>query len=40
VAEIEPVYASVKHQHFRALAIDVLVYKWPCNVPPRVLTRE
>jgi hypothetical protein len=40
VEEIEPIYASVKQQHFRALAIDVLEYKWPCHVLPKVLTRE
>lgn len=40
VEEIEPVYPSVKGQHFRALAIDVLEYKWPCNVQPHVLTRH
>jgi hypothetical protein len=40
VAEIEPIYASVKLQHFKGLAIDVLEYKWPCHLQPRVLTRE
>ena len=40
VEEIEPFYASVKQQHFRALAIDVLEYKWPCHVLPKVLTRK
>jgi hypothetical protein len=40
VEEIEPIYPSVKRQHFRALAIDVLEYKWPCHVQPKVLTRE
>jgi hypothetical protein len=40
VAEIEPIYASVKLQHFKGLAIDVLEYKWPCQVQPKVLTRE
>lgn len=40
VEEIEPFYPSVGQQHFRALAIDVLEYKWPCNVQPRILTRE
>jgi hypothetical protein len=40
VEEIEPIYASVKQQHFRALAIDVLEYKWPCHVLPKVMTRE
>lgn len=40
VEEIEPVYLSVKGQHFRALAIDVLEYRWPCHVQPQVLTRE
>ena len=40
VEEIEPIYASVKQQHFRALAIDVLEYKWPCHMLPKVLTRE
>jgi hypothetical protein len=40
VEEIEPIYASVKQQHFRALAIDVLEYKWPCHVQPKILTRE
>ncbi|MGE3743812.1 MAG: hypothetical protein AB7I59_30420 [Geminicoccaceae bacterium] len=40
VAEIEPVYASVKAQHFRALAIDVLEYKWPCYIQPTTLSRK
>jgi hypothetical protein len=40
VEEIEPVYPSVRGQHFRALAIDVLEYKWPCHGQPYVLTRE
>jgi hypothetical protein len=40
VEEIEAVYPSVKQQHFRALAIDVLEYKWPCHVQPKVQTRE
>ncbi len=40
VEEIEPVYASVKQQHFRALAIDVLEYKWPCHIQPTTLARE
>jgi hypothetical protein len=40
VEEIEPIYASVKQQHFRALAIDVLEYKWPCHVLPKVLSGE
>jgi hypothetical protein len=31
VEEIEQVYPSVKAQHFRALALDVLQYKWPCR---------
>ena len=31
VDEIEQVYPSVKEQHFRALALDVLNYKWPCH---------
>jgi hypothetical protein len=33
--EIEPIYASVKQHHFRALAIDVLEYRWPCHEPPK-----
>lgn len=40
VDEIEPVHASVKRQHFRALALEVLEYKWPCHVQPRVVGRE
>lgn len=40
VEEIEPVYASVKTQHFRALAIDVLEYKWPCHIQPTTLSRK
>ncbi len=40
VEEIEPVYASVKAQHFRALAIDVLEYKWPCHIQPTALSRK
>ena len=31
VEEIEQVYPSVKAHHFRALALEVLVYKWPCH---------
>lgn len=31
VEEIEPLYSSLKEQHFRALALDVLQYKWPCR---------
>jgi hypothetical protein len=31
VDEIEPVYRSVKEQHFRGLALEVLQYKWPCR---------
>jgi hypothetical protein len=31
VEEIDPVYSWVSQQHFRALAIDVLEYKWPCH---------
>jgi hypothetical protein len=31
VEEIEQVYPSVKEQHFRALALDVLNCKWPCR---------
>jgi len=34
VDEIEQVYPSVKEQHFRALALDVLNYKWPCPYVP------
>jgi hypothetical protein len=40
VEEIEPLYPSVKGQHFRALALDVLEYKWPCHVQPQALGRE
>ena len=40
VVEIEPIYASVKHQHFKALAIDVLEYKWPCHIQPTTLSRK
>jgi hypothetical protein len=40
VEEIEPAYPSVKGQHFRALAIDVLEYKWPCHVLPKAQDRE
>ena len=40
VAEIESVYASVRLQHFKGLAIDVLEYKWPCYMQPTTLTRE
>ena len=39
LVEIEPIYASVKHQHFKGLAIDVLEYKWPCHLQPRTLAR-
>jgi hypothetical protein len=31
VEEIEQVYPSVNQQHFRALALDVLNYRWPCH---------
>jgi hypothetical protein len=31
VDEIEDVYPRVKEQHFRALALEVLQYKWPCR---------
>lgn len=31
VSEIEEIYPRVKAQHFRALALDVLYYKWPCH---------
>lgn len=31
VGEIEEIYPRVKAQHFRALALDVLNYKWPCH---------
>ena len=31
VDDIEEVYPRVKEQHFRALALDVLLYKWPCH---------
>lgn len=40
VEEIEPIYPSVKRQHFRALAIDVLEYKWPCQMQPKTLPRK
>ncbi len=40
VEEIEPVYVSVKTQHFRALAIDVLEYRWPCRIQPTTLSRK
>lgn len=36
VEEIEAVYVSVRQQHFRALAIDVLEYRWPCHMLPKV----
>jgi hypothetical protein len=31
VQEIEAVYPSVKESHFRALALEVLQYRWPCR---------
>lgn len=31
VEEIEAVYPSVKEHHFRALALEVLQYRWPCH---------
>lgn len=31
VEEIEPVYPSARDNHFRALAIEVLEYRWPCR---------
>jgi hypothetical protein len=31
VDEIEQVYPSVKEQHFRGLALEVLHYRWPCR---------
>lgn len=38
--EIEPVYETVKLEHFMALAIDVLEQTWPCYVAPKGLRRE
>ena len=32
VEEIEPLYPSLKEQHFRALALEVLQFKWPCRL--------
>jgi hypothetical protein len=40
VDEIEAIYPSVRQQHFRALAIEVLEFKWPCHVQPQTLGRE
>jgi hypothetical protein len=31
VEEIEPLYSSLKEHHFRALALEVLQYRWPCH---------
>ena len=31
VGEIEEVYPSVKAQHFRGLALEILHYRWPCR---------
>jgi hypothetical protein len=31
VSEIEGVYPSVKAQHFRGLALEILHYRWPCR---------
>lgn len=31
VEEIEAVYPLVKENHFRALALEVLQYRWPCR---------
>jgi len=31
VEEIDAVYPSVKEHHFRALALEVLQYRWPCH---------
>jgi hypothetical protein len=31
VEEIEKVYPSIKEQHFRGLALEVLHHKWPCR---------
>ncbi len=31
VEEIEQVYPSIKEQHFRGLALEVLHHKWPCR---------
>ena len=31
VEEIDAVYPSVKENHFRALALEVLQYRWPCR---------
>ena len=40
VEEIEPIYGSVRLQHFRALAIEVLEHRWPCQAVPQVPRRE
>lgn len=31
VGEVEPLLPMVKEQDFRALAVEVLQYKWPCH---------
>ena len=31
VEEIEAVYPAVRNHHFRALALEVLEYRWPCR---------
>lgn len=31
VDAIDGIYPAVKDQHFRALALDVLHYEWPCR---------
>lgn len=31
VEEVAAVYPSAKENHFRALAIEVLEYRWPCR---------
>ena len=31
VQEIDAVYPSIKENHFRALALEVLQYRWPCR---------
>jgi hypothetical protein len=36
VEEIDPIYPSVKEQHFRALVLDILEYRWPCRSEPKV----
>jgi hypothetical protein len=40
VGDIEGVYRSVKVQHFRGLALEILHHKWPCREVGRKCRRS